>query len=70
MSDGSYYRKTAVKPCIFKTVMNMSYQEYNTFLKKHKVITNTKESQLVKRVGERIESAVERYFLKTICRTA
>ena len=45
-----------------KTVMNMSYQEYNTFLKKHKVITNTKESQLVKRVGERIENAVERYF--------
>ena len=44
------------------TVMGMSFQEYNTFLKKHKVITNTKESHLVNRVGERIESAVERYF--------
>jgi predicted Zn-dependent protease len=47
-----------------KTVMNMSYQEYNSFLVKHRVVTNTKESQLVNRVGERIKNAVERYFSK------
>jgi predicted Zn-dependent protease len=45
-----------------ETVMGMSFQEYDTFLKKHKVITNTEESRLVSKVGERIERAVERYF--------
>jgi len=45
-----------------ETVMGMSFQEYDTFLKKHKVITNTKESHLVGRVGERVRHAVERYF--------
>jgi predicted Zn-dependent protease len=42
--------------------MGMSFQEYDTFLKKHRVITNTKESHLVGRVGERVQHAVERYF--------
>jgi len=45
-----------------ETVMGMSFQEYDTFLKKHRVITNTKESHLVGRVGERVQHAVERYF--------
>jgi len=40
----------------------MSFQEYDKFLKTHKVITGTPEAALVKKVGKRIESAVETYF--------
>jgi len=41
------------------TVIGMSYQEYDAFLKQHKVIANTKEARMVSRVGERIQHAVE-----------
>ena len=44
------------------TVIGMSYQEYDAFLKQHKVIANTKEARMVSRVGERIQHAVEKYF--------
>jgi len=40
----------------------MSFNEYDEFLKKHDVITGTAESQIVGRVGRRIQRAVERYF--------
>jgi predicted Zn-dependent protease len=44
------------------TVLSMSFANYNEFLAAHEVITGTAESQMVKRVGERIQQAVERYF--------
>jgi predicted Zn-dependent protease len=40
----------------------MSYTNYNQFLSKHKVITNTDDTQMVKRVGQKIQYAVERFF--------
>ena len=39
-----------------------SFQEYDKFLKEHKLSTNQEETQMVKRVGTRIEKAVEQYF--------
>jgi predicted Zn-dependent protease len=45
-----------------QTVMSMSVTEYDDFLKKHKVITGTKEAQMVSRVGRRVQKAVEKYF--------
>ncbi len=44
------------------TLMSMSYNEYDDFLKKHEVITGTPEAKMVGRVGRRIRRAVERYF--------
>ena len=44
------------------TLMSMSYTEYDDFLKKHEVITGTKDAQMVVRVGRRIQRAVESYF--------
>jgi predicted Zn-dependent protease len=43
-------------------VLSMSFTSYRDFLSKHKVITGTKDARMIKRVGERIERAVERYF--------
>ena len=45
-----------------ETVMSMSFTEYDDFLKNHKVITGTKDAQMVNRVGNRIRHAVEKYF--------
>lgn len=36
-----------------------SFAQYNTFLKENKVVENTSEAQMVKRVGERIAKAAE-----------
>jgi len=44
------------------TVLSMSSGEYKDFLAKHKVITGTEQSQMVTRAGQRIQSAVEKYF--------
>jgi predicted Zn-dependent protease len=44
------------------TMLAMSFQEYNEFLKSHKLSTNPEQTQMVKRVGERIQRAVEQYF--------
>jgi predicted Zn-dependent protease len=44
------------------TLMSMSFNEYNDFLKKHEVISGTPEAQMVARVGRRVQRAVERYF--------
>ena len=43
-------------------INSMSFTQYKDFLNKHKVINGTKEARLVKRVGSRIQKAVETYF--------
>jgi len=45
-----------------ETILPMSFNNYHDFLSKHRVIENTEEARMVKRVGQRIEHAVERYF--------
>lgn len=44
------------------SMISMSLQQYDQFLKEHKVSTNQEQTQLVRRVGEKISAAVERYF--------
>ena len=44
------------------TILGMSFQSYGEFLSKNKVIANTAEAQSVKRVGQGIQHAVERYM--------
>jgi predicted Zn-dependent protease len=44
------------------SMLSMSLQQYDTFLKEHKVSTNKEQTDMVKRVGARIQDAVERYF--------
>jgi predicted Zn-dependent protease len=46
------------------TVLSMSFQQYNEFLKTNKLSTNKEQTQLVTRVGRRIQGAVEQYFAK------
>jgi len=45
-----------------ETILSMSYRSYSEFLSKHKVVRDTEESRMVKRVGARIQHAVEAYF--------
>jgi predicted Zn-dependent protease len=44
------------------TMLAMSLQEYDTFLQSHQLSSNREQTQMVKRVGERIQRAVEQYF--------
>ncbi|NVN89986.1 MAG: M48 family metallopeptidase [Desulfuromonadales bacterium] len=44
------------------SMLSMSLQQYDQFLKEHKVSTNQEQTQMVKRVGTRVQHAVERYF--------
>jgi predicted Zn-dependent protease len=44
------------------TLMSMSYQQYGEFLKTNKLSTDKAGTDQVKRVGTRIQGAVERYF--------
>lgn len=44
------------------SMLSMSLQEYDTFLKEHKVSSDKKQADMVKRVGARIQDAVARYF--------
>ncbi len=46
------------------TILPMSFQQYDEFLKSHKMSTNKEQTQLVKRVGMRIQKAVEQYFVE------
>jgi predicted Zn-dependent protease len=47
------------------SLMNsMSFQSYSEFLSQHKLSTNTQQTQMVKRVGSRIQEAVEQYCSK------
>jgi predicted Zn-dependent protease len=43
-------------------MLSMSYSEYDGFLKSNKLSTNEEQIQLVKKVGGRIQKAVETYF--------
>lgn len=43
-------------------LMAMSFQQYNDFLKENPVVTNTKESAMVKKVGQHIQASVEQYL--------
>lgn len=43
-------------------MLSMSYQQYDQFLKENKLSSNKEQTQMVKRVGARIQKAVERYF--------
>lgn len=44
------------------SMLAMSLQQYDQFLKEHKVSSNQEQTQMVKRVGARVQNAVERYF--------
>ncbi len=44
------------------TMLSMSAEQYQTFLKSNKISKNTQQTQLVKRVGRRIQRSVEQYF--------
>jgi len=44
------------------SMMSMSYQQYDTFLKEHKLSADKEQTAMVKRVGARLQDAVERYF--------
>lgn len=48
------------------TLLGMSFQEYDAFLKSHKLSTNQKETKMVQQVGTRIQRAVEQYFAKNL----
>ncbi len=43
-------------------ILSMSAASYSDFMSKHTVITDTEEAKMVKRVGVRIQHAVEKYF--------
>ena len=44
------------------SMMSMSLQQYDQFIKEHKVSNNRKQTAMVKRVGANVQHAVERYF--------
>ncbi len=44
------------------SMLSMSFSEYDTFLKEHKLSANQEQTAMVKRTGARIKDAVERYF--------
>jgi predicted Zn-dependent protease len=44
------------------SMMSMSAEQYGTFLKENKLSQNQQQTAMVKRVGARIQDAVERYF--------
>jgi len=48
-------------------INSMAYQSYGEFLSQHKVSSNVQQTQMVKRVGDRIKTAVERYCLENYC---
>ncbi len=43
-------------------ILPMSFNQYKDFLSKHKTIEQGEQAEMVKRVGARIEHAVEQYF--------
>jgi predicted Zn-dependent protease len=42
--------------------MSMSFQQYDQFLTENKVLQNTSQSTQIKRIGNKIQKAVEQYF--------
>ena len=47
------------------SMLSMSAQQYGTFLKENKISRNPQHTATVKRVGKRIQAAVEEYFATT-----
>jgi predicted Zn-dependent protease len=45
-----------------ETMLSMSYQQYDDFLKSNKLSTNQAQIQMVETVGQRIQKAVEKYM--------
>ena len=43
-------------------LLSMSFQEYNQFLRENTLSRDSRQTQMVKRVGGRIQRAVEQYF--------
>jgi predicted Zn-dependent protease len=43
-------------------MLSMSYSQYDEFLKSNKLSTDKEKTDMVKRVGARVQGAVERYF--------
>ncbi len=43
-------------------IMTMSFSQYDSFLKEHKLSSNKSQTAAVKRVGQKIAAAVESYF--------
>jgi len=43
-------------------MLSMSLQQYNEFLKNNKISSNQEQTQMVKKVGRKIQMAVEQYF--------
>lgn len=43
-------------------IFPMAFQEYNQFLKENNVVTGTAEAEMIKRVGQRIAVAAEKYL--------
>lgn len=48
-------------------INSMSFQSYTEFLGQHKLSGNTEQSQMVSRVGTRVQAAVERYCVEHYC---
>jgi predicted Zn-dependent protease len=48
-------------------IHSMSFQSYGEFLAQHKLSGNAGQTQMVKQVGSRIKTAVERYCLENYC---
>jgi predicted Zn-dependent protease len=46
-----------------QSMLSMSFQQYDQFLKEHKLSKNREQSDMVQRVGRRIQKAVEQYFI-------
>lgn len=44
------------------SMLSMSLQQYDQFLKEHKVSINQEQTGMVRRVGARVQKAVEQYF--------
>ncbi len=43
-------------------ILPMAFQQYDAFLSENKIVTGTKEAQMVNNVGQKISSAAERYL--------
>lgn len=46
------------------TLVSVSQQQYEEFLKEHQVVRNTPESEMVQRIGERIRQAMEEFMAR------
>ncbi len=44
------------------SMLSMSFQQYDKFLKENKICADKEKTEMVKRVGRRIQNAVESYF--------